>query len=99
MPTSFNRADRELREVADWRQAPPAAGPVDRAGRLTHTGAMKQDLAHYAFRCPNLECGAQYVALAKDHAPAEKARCVECETPFMAKDKGRFLHYQALRFD
>jgi hypothetical protein len=60
---------------------------------------MKHDPAHYGFRCPNLECGAQYVALAKDHAPTEKPRCVQCDTPFLVKDKGRFLHYQALRFD
>jgi hypothetical protein len=61
---------------------------------------MKQDdLSHYGFRCPNLECGAQYVALDKDDAPAEKPRCVNCETPFLAKDKCRFLHYQSLQFD
>jgi hypothetical protein len=29
-------------------------------------------------------------------SPAEKPRCVECETPFLVKDKGRFLDYQAL---
>jgi hypothetical protein len=60
---------------------------------------MKQDLSHYDFRCPNLKCGAHYVALAKDHAPDEKPRCVDCDMPFLVKDKGRFLHYQALRFD
>jgi hypothetical protein len=60
---------------------------------------MKHDPAHYSFRCPNLECGAEYVALAKDHAPDEKPRCVLCATPFLVRDKGRFLHYQSLRFD
>jgi hypothetical protein len=50
-------------------------------------------------RCPNLECGAQNVALTKDHAPAERPLYVDCETPFMAEDKGHFLHYQPLRFD
>ena len=57
---------------------------------------MKHDPAHYGFRCPNLECGVQYVALAKDHAPDEKPRCVQCDTPFLMKDKGLFLHYQVL---
>ena len=60
---------------------------------------MQQDLDHYSFRCPNLQCRAQYVALAKSHAPDEKPRCIECDTPFLARDNGRFLHYQALRFD
>jgi hypothetical protein len=77
----------------------PRQAPSTQQADSSITGAMKQDPAHYGFRCPNLECGAEYVALAKDCAPAQKPRCVECATPFLVKDKGRFLHYQALRFD
>jgi hypothetical protein len=53
----------------------------------------------HSFRCPNLDCKAQYVALAKDDAPDQQPRCRDCETPFLAKHKGRFLHYQSQRFD
>jgi hypothetical protein len=60
---------------------------------------MTEDNAHHSFRCPNIDCTAQYVALAKDHAPDQKPRCIDCNTPFLAKSNGRFLHYQSLRFD
>jgi DNA-directed RNA polymerase subunit RPC12/RpoP len=50
---------------------------------------VKHDPAHYGFRC-----GAQCGASAEDHAPTEKPRCVKCDTPFLVKDKGRFLHYR-----
>jgi hypothetical protein len=60
---------------------------------------MQQDITQYGFRCPNLECGVQYAAVAEDHAPAETPRCGQCGTPFLAKDEGRFRHYQPPRFD
>jgi hypothetical protein len=61
--------------------------------------AMDQDATSHSFRCPNLECNAQYVALSKDEAPDARPRCIDCDTPFLAKHKGKFLHYQLLRFD
>jgi hypothetical protein len=62
--------------------------------------AMDQDdSTPYTFRCPNLSCGAQYAAIPKESAPDAKPRCIECDTPFLVKHKGRFLHYHLLRFD
>ena len=68
-------------------------------GPLTNNQEMAPENAHHSFRCPNLGCKAEYVALAKDCAPDEKPRCIDCGTPFLAKHDGRFLHYQSLRFD
>jgi hypothetical protein len=51
------------------------------------------------FRCPNLECGLEYFASAKDEAPATKPACIECGTPFLAKDRGRYIHYSLARLD
>jgi hypothetical protein len=68
--------------------------------RLMQTLVMDQDdLAPYTFRCPNLPCGAQYIAIPKDHAPDVEPRCIECDTPLLVKHKRLFLHYQLLRFD
>jgi hypothetical protein len=61
--------------------------------------SMNQDDKTYSFCCPNLNCEAQYVAIRKDRAPDKKPRCIECDTPFLAKYRGHFLHYQSLRFD
>jgi hypothetical protein len=47
----------------------------------------------YPYRCPKLECGAKYFATTKDEAPDKKPRCIECDTPFLAKDNGRYIHY------
>jgi len=60
---------------------------------------MTDDDAPRSFRCPNPNCTAEYIAIPKDQAPDKKPRCLACDTPFMAKLKGRFLHYQSLRFD
>jgi hypothetical protein len=70
------------------------------SARLTHIATMDLDNdAPHAFRCPNLDCSAQYVALPKEYPPDKAPRCIDCDTPFLAKHKGRFLHYQSLRFD
>jgi hypothetical protein len=59
---------------------------------------MKDGTA-YNFRCPNLDCEAKYVAIPKDGAPDKRPRCNYCDTPFLAMNDGRFIHYQSLRFD
>jgi hypothetical protein len=51
------------------------------------------------FRCPNLNCRTDYFSVLQAEAPVSKPRCVECNTPFMAKEKGRFIHYTLARFD
>jgi len=87
----------------DWFLAGPShcSSPLPLLGaRLVQTWVMDHDdLASYAFRCPSLSCGAEYAAIPKDHAPDVKPRCIECDTPFLVKHKGRFLHYELLRFD
>jgi hypothetical protein len=35
----------------------------------------------------------------RDQAPGRKPRCDYCQTPFMAKYKGSYIHYQLLRRD
>jgi ribosomal protein S27AE len=60
---------------------------------------MTEEVEPYTYRCPNLECKEQYAAILKDQAPEKRPRCVDCDTPFLAKHKGRFIHYQSLRFD
>jgi hypothetical protein len=49
----------------------------------------------HGYKCPNLECGVEYVAIHRDYPPEEKPRCSECGTPFLAMQKGRYIHYQA----
>jgi hypothetical protein len=58
-----------------------------------------REIESYAFRCPSLDCKAQYVAVTREEAPAQKPRCEYCDTPFLLSSKGRFIHYQLLRFD
>jgi hypothetical protein len=68
--------------------------------RLMQAQMVSEDeMAAYTFRCPNLGCEAQYAAIPKDEAPDVTPRCIDCATPFMQKYKGRFVHYQPLRFD
>lgn len=47
------------------------------------------------FKCPNLECRAEYYASRLDYAPHAKPKCSKCNTPFLAMKNGRYLHYQA----
>lgn len=48
----------------------------------------------YNYECPKLDCAAEYIATYRDHAPDEKPRCSQCGTPFLAMEKGRYIHYQ-----
>ncbi len=49
----------------------------------------------YNYRCPNLACLAEYVAVQRTDAPLRKPKCIECATPFLAMEKGRYIHYAA----
>ena len=49
----------------------------------------------YNYKCPNLECRAEYVAVQRSDASLRKPRCVQCATPFLAEDKGLFIQYEA----
>ena len=59
-----------------------------------HINAMTAIAVPQNFKCPNLECRAEYVATHRDIAPDVKPRCSECGTPFLAMEKGRYIHYQ-----
>jgi hypothetical protein len=73
----------------DGPQLPPIGA------RLAHSRAMTiREIESYAFRCPRLECRAEYVAVPRDQAPATKPRCEFCDTPFLLSSNGRFIHYQ-----
>ena len=50
----------------------------------------------YDYRCPNLQCRAGYVATLRDHPPEKKPRCDLCNTPFLAMEKGLYIHYQSV---
>ena len=47
----------------------------------------------YNYRRPNPECRAEYVAVQR--TDLRRPRCIECATPFLAKDKGLFIQYEA----
>jgi hypothetical protein len=49
----------------------------------------------YNFKCPNLDCGAEYVAVQREQGPQSSPRCIECTTPFLAKERGMHIHYEA----
>jgi hypothetical protein len=49
----------------------------------------------YNFKCPNLNCGAEYVAVQRVQGHQRAPRCIECATPFLAKEKGLYIHYEA----
>ena len=53
------------------------------------------DLTPYNYRRPNLECRAEYVAVQRTDASLRKPKCIECATPFMAMQKGLYIHYEA----
>ena len=76
----------------------PATVPIKSDSRIVAVMDLDNN-ASYAFRCPNLDCDAQYVASPKDQAPHKSPRCFKCDTPFLQKHNGRFLHYEALRVD
>jgi hypothetical protein len=47
------------------------------------------------YKCPNLDCRAEYFAIHREHPPEMKPRCRECDTPFLVMEKGQYIHYQA----
>ena len=49
----------------------------------------------YNYRCPNLECLAEYVAVQRTDPILRKPKCIECATPFLAMAKGRYIQYEA----
>ena len=51
--------------------------------------------AAYNFKCPNLACGAEYVAVKREQGPQSPPRCIECATPFLAKERGMHIYYEA----
>jgi hypothetical protein len=42
--------------------------------RLVHVRRMDEDGTAYSFRCPNLDCESQYVAIPEDQASDKKPR-------------------------
>jgi hypothetical protein len=53
------------------------------------------ELTPYNYRCPNLGCLAEYVAVQRTDPTLRKPKCIECATPFLAMEKGRYLQYEA----
>ena len=49
----------------------------------------------YNYRCPNLECLAEYVAVQRTDPILRKPKCIECATPFLAMEKGLYIQYEA----
>ena len=49
----------------------------------------------YNYRCPNLECRAEYVAVHRTDAALREPKCIECATPFLSVEKGRYIQYEA----
>jgi hypothetical protein len=52
-------------------------------------------LIPYNYKCPNLDCRAEYVAVRSESAPQRAPRCIECQTPFLAMEEGVHIHYEA----
>jgi hypothetical protein len=49
----------------------------------------------YNYRCPNLKCLAEYVAVQRTDPTLRKPKCIECAMPFLAMEKGRYIQYKA----
>jgi len=64
-----------------------------RGFRLIHTRRMAKTRPPHNYTC--LECGAEYFAIHRDHAPEEMPSCSQCSEPFLAMENGRYRHYQA----
>ena len=60
---------------------------------------MTENGESHSFQCPKLGCAAQYVALLRDDKPDTPPRCLRCDTPFLAQEKGKYVYYQSLWFD
>jgi hypothetical protein len=48
----------------------------------------------YSFRWPNLACGAEYVAVKGAQKPQLAPRCIQCSTPFLARERGQHIPYE-----
>jgi hypothetical protein len=49
----------------------------------------------YNYSCPNLECRAEYLAAHRTDATLRKPKCIECATPFLAMENGRYKYKAA----
>jgi hypothetical protein len=49
----------------------------------------------YNYRCPNLECRAEYVAVQRTDVSLRKPRCIACATALLAMQKGLYIQYEA----
>ena len=58
-----------------------------------HIAAMIATAVPHNYKCPKLDCRAEYFAIHRDYAPDEKPRCSECATPFLVMEKGQYIHY------
>jgi ribosomal protein S27AE len=56
-----------------------------------------EDAPPRSFRCPKLDCGADYFAVEQEVPPVAKPKCLECGTPFLARTSERFVHYYPTR--
>jgi|SoimicmetaTmtLPB_FD_contig_31_35459819_length_430_multi_3_in_0_out_0_1 hypothetical protein len=56
-----------------------------------------EDAPPRSFKCPKLECGAEYFAFEQDVPPTEKPKCQECGTAFLAKAGKAFIYYFPVR--
>jgi hypothetical protein len=52
------------------------------------------DIAPYEFWCPQPTCPAEYRAEVRDEPPDVVPRCEFCNTPFLAGENGRYIHYR-----
>ena len=56
---------------------------------------MRTNSMPYNYRCPNVTCKAEYIAIGGDRAPQTKPSCIDCGTAFLAQDKGLYIYYEA----
>jgi len=52
------------------------------------------DIGPYEFWCPQPTCPAEYRAEVRDEPPDVVPRCELCNTPFLAGENGRYIHYR-----
>jgi len=55
---------------------------------------METAADEFLFKCPKIECPAEYFAIHRIYAPDKKPRCRKCDTPFVAMEKSRYVHYR-----
>src|SRR5581483_9857324 len=97
----LERAGGQLRRVAKLLTFPASVGSSAPAVMHTDRAARERQHTHYALPRPLGGASFWYcsymiakkrrvpiAARSKDEAPAKKAACMECGTPFLAKDEG-----------